>query len=247
MQGVWSDMHTRLIAYACDALGAELPDDLTARAEEAVSLTGPLQDDETRRADVGVVSDDQSWKRGEPAVWTPEGRPELAERVAVPVVVLAAPPTPRWVEIRTGSGTLITVIEVTSRSNKSKAGRPTFEAKVGRFLDGGASVMEIDLIRDGTAARHTRMLQGWPQEPCQVIVDRAYRRDAVEVYPCPLRDPLPVVRVPLRRREPDAALDLQELVDQCYARGRYWKLPYDSDPIPPLDEADLAWARERLK
>jgi hypothetical protein len=36
----------------------------------------------------------------------------------------------------------------------------------------------------------------------------------------PLRQRLPAIRVPLRRTDPDAALDLQVLIEQCYERGR---------------------------
>lgn len=62
-----------------------------------------------------------------------------------------------------------------------------------------------------------------------------------EVYACPLRQALPAVAVPLRAEEPDAALDLQPLIDRCYSKGRYWMLPYHEDP-PALRSDDLEWA-----
>jgi Protein of unknown function (DUF4058) len=42
-----------------------------------------------------------------------------------------------------------------------------------------------------------------------------------EFYLLPLRKRLPAIRVPLRRTDPDVALDLQVLVDQVCERGRY--------------------------
>jgi Protein of unknown function (DUF4058) len=49
----------------------------------------------------------------------------------------------------------------------------------------------------------------------------------------PLRQCLPAIRVPLRRTDPDAALDLQVLVDQCYERGRYDSaIDYNQPPQP---------------
>lgn len=55
------------------------------------------------------------------------------------------------------------------------------------------------------------------------------------------------IRIPLRRGERDAALDLQLLVDQCYERGRYGrKIDYSKAPEPPLPAEDLAWTRDVL-
>jgi len=61
----------------------------------------------------------------------------------------------------------------------------------------------------------------------------------------PLRQRLPASRVPLRRTDPDAALDLQVLVDQCYERGRYdWAIDYAKPPRPPLREEEAIWSGE---
>jgi hypothetical protein len=63
----------------------------------------------------------------------------------------------------------------------------------------------------------------------------------------PLRQRLPAIRVPLRRTDPDAALDLQSLVDDCYERGRYASvIDYSKPPHPPLPEEEAAWAKEAL-
>lgn len=63
----------------------------------------------------------------------------------------------------------------------------------------------------------------------------------------PLRQRLPAIRVPLRRGEPDVALDLQTLIDQAYERGRYGStIRYDKEPAPPLPPEELAWARDIL-
>ncbi|MBM3834344.1 MAG: DUF4058 family protein [Verrucomicrobia bacterium] len=62
-----------------------------------------------------------------------------------------------------------------------------------------------------------------------------------------MRDRLPVIRVPLRRGEGDAALDLQSLVDQSCERGRYGrKINYAKQPEPPLPPEDSSWARDIL-
>lgn len=245
MQTAWSDVHTMLIGYIRDALSEELPDDLMARAEERVTLSSPLHDDTLRTADAAVI-EPETWKPEHRRVWTPKDDPDLADRVADAVLVEMEFVKPRWVEIRSSKGKLLTVIEVTSPANKTAVGRASFEKKMSDFLAGGVNVMEIDLIRGGQAAKDCRS-GNWPPTPNQITVSRADNPTVCEVYPCPLREPLPAVRVPLRRNEPDAALDLQPLIDRCYTRGRYWMLSYDEALKPPLSDEDLTWARTRLK
>jgi len=55
----------------------------------------------------------------------------------------------------------------------------------------------------------------------------------------------PVIRIPLRRPDPDAGLDLQALVDQCYERGRYASSINYSNliPSPPLPAEEAEWVR----
>jgi hypothetical protein len=78
-------------------------------------------------------------------------------------------------------------------------------------------------------------------------VRRATRRHEAEVYPMPLWERLPVVKVPLRPQDPDVPLDLQALVEQCYRNGAYeGTLNYAVDPDPPLLGADKEWADARL-
>ena len=236
-----------LIGYIRDALGEGLPDDLVARAEENVMLAATQEAVSPRRkADVAVVETAEAWRAGQTKVWQPEDDTNPTHRLAEPVLVELDDLTPRWVEIRSAQGRLVTVIEVLSPANKSRTGRTEFEKKLREYLQAGVSVMEIDLIRGGWCARDVRTSGSWPEEPCQIIVSRAHHPGFCEVYPCPLRQPLPAVRVPLRDGEPDAVLDLQPLVDRCYVGGRYWLLPYHQPPSPALTGDDLAWARDRL-
>lgn len=117
----WSDVHTRLITYICDALATDLPMDLIIRAEERAS-----------------VSSD------EPA------RPERSTAVplAEPEVVLVEPMTERWIEIREGAR-LVTVIEVLSPSNKRDEGRAAYRLKQRDYLTALVNLVEIDLLRGG--------------------------------------------------------------------------------------------------
>ena len=64
------------------------------------------------------------------------------------------------------------------------------------------------------------------------------------MWPVRLRDPLPVVPVPLRPPDPDAKLDLQKVVHDVYDAAHYGDYVYTGAPQPPLHPEEAAWARE---
>ncbi len=73
-------------------------------------------------------------------------------------------------------------------------------------------------------------------------------RGEAEMVSFPLRERLPEIRVPLRRGDPDAVLELQPLVDRAYYFGAYHRSTrYTRDPHPPLTGDDARWADELLK
>lgn len=245
MQNVWHDVHDSLITYIKEEITEQLPEDLVARAEESVTLSDPGEDILIARPDVNV-SESDAWKAGIPPAWSPEVDESLATRVAEPVIVDLDEENHRWIEIQEANGNLVTVIEILSPANKTLVGRRKFDEKLLEFWNRDISTVEIDLVRGGIDAATARPAAKWPSEPHQIIVTRRGQVRHHEVYPCPLREPLPVFRIPLRRHEPDLLFDLQPSIDRCYERGRYWLLDYRSDPLPALSEADLAWAREIL-
>ncbi len=246
MQDVWHDVRAKLIIYLSEAITDKLPDDLVARAEESVTLSGPTEDLNIARPDVNV-SEADSWKDGVAPAWSPEVDESLSARIASPVIVALDEETHRWIEIRDTQGSLVTVIEILSPANKTPGGRKKFDAKLLEFWNQGVSTVEIDLVRGGVNAASARFGKNWPAEEHQVIVTRRGQTSHHEVYPCPLREPLPVFRIPLRSHEPDLPFDLQPPIDRCYEKGRYWLLNYGADPIPSLSEEDLKWAREVLR
>ncbi|MFZ4766479.1 MAG: DUF4058 family protein, partial [Roseimicrobium sp.] len=69
----------------------------------------------------------------------------------------------------------------------------------------------------------------------------------IDLYPMPLREPLPVLSIPLRRDDAPVTLDLQELVAQAYTAGRYDDIDYSLPPTPPLSAEDAAWAAELVR
>jgi hypothetical protein len=244
----WMDAHSKLISYVADALNGELPDDLAAQAEEGIRVAGEKG---SARAAVAVV---ESWRAGFPPLWQPgtagESEGGVTLEATEPYLIEMDEPR-RWIEIRSLSGELVTVIEIISPSNKGD-GRAAYVAKRDRYLDGAINVVEIDLTRSGHPL--TLIPDSWRQEwiepgrrlDHEVAVWRACVT-RIEAYPISLRDPLPTLRIPLRPRDPDVPLALQPAVDRCHRTGRYWQLADLAKLRPPLAADDARWAEERLR
>ena len=102
-----------------------------------------------------------------------------------------------------------------------------------------AHFVEIDLLRGGPRMPdHNR-----PEGTYGVLVSRAEERPDADFWPIGLRDPLPVIPVPLRRTS-HATLELQAILHHVYDHGTYAEEIYDRDPDPPLDAGDVRWARQ---
>ncbi len=110
------------------------------------------------------------------------------------------------------------------------------------------NVVEIDLLRgDEPITLAGRNLE-WGMKPAayHASVWRPAKPDLVAYYPILLRDPLPTIRIPLRERDEDVTLDLQAILQEAIRKGRHGELlDYCTDPEPPLDEKEAAWAGER--
>ena len=53
-----------------------------------------------------------------------------------------------------------------------------------------------------------------------------------------------MIPIPLRGGDPDALIDLQQMLDAAYERGAYdLDLNYTREPVPPLTPEQGAWAR----
>lgn len=246
MEQTWPDAHLSLIGYVRDALGGELPDDLIAKAEQQVDVLAPsLDGPRGTRPDVVIVDITEGWKRGLPPVWTPsEGSGAL--NVNEPELMVMDEPPHRWVEIRVGRGELVTVIEIISPANKTTH-RGAYRAKLQDYVTGGVNVVEIDLLRGGRHLVDVNEFEcarrfGHLGEHYLICASRGIMPGRREVYPCPLRERLPVIRIPLRATDPDVPLDIQSLVDRCYINGRYAKhLDYTRPLTPPPAADDAAW------
>ena len=63
-----------------------------------------------------------------------------------------------------------------------------------------------------------------------------------------MRDPLPVLPVPLLPGDKDVPLDLGHALQTIYNEARYdLSIDYSQPPIPPLAQEHIAWAQGFLK
>jgi hypothetical protein len=140
---------------------------------------------------------------------------------------------------------LVTAIEVLSPDNKlAGAGRKMYQRKRRELLSAGANLVEIDLLRAGTAPfRMTaEQLAHLPPWRCLVAVRRRPRQQ--EVYTIALQQRLPRIAVPLQRGDRDVRLDLQAVFTRCWEEGPYPDvLGYDGPPPGTLTAEELAWCR----
>jgi hypothetical protein len=243
----WLDLHARLVVYACDALQPRLPGDLRARVEERITVE-PLDGHGPAR---GYKPDVRVIERGGPR--RPAAPAEAGIAVAEPVIVYRdEAPTEGFIKIvDVGSGhRVVTVIEILSLSNKRPGNdQDKYIQKRDELIDGGVSFVEIDLLRAGQfiLAAPKSKIPASHRTNYQVCVSRGWRLIEIEVYAVPLRAPLPTIGVPLRKSDADVPLDLQKLVDQCYANGGYDDIDYRAEPDPPLEPDDAAWADALLR
>jgi hypothetical protein len=79
-------------------------------------------------------------------------------------------------------------------------------------------------------------------------VSRANKRPKATVWPIRLRKRLPVFPVPLRPEDPDAKVDIQDILNAVYDRAAYdLTIDYHSDAVPPLADEQASWADALLR
>jgi hypothetical protein len=245
LEARWSDVHGTIISAMKEALQPMLPPDLRARQEERVLLeTSQRERLSEYRADVAVVNVEG---RAAAAAATPAATLE-------PIVVEVQPRTVvdrslRIIDVTHGNR-VVTAIEVLSPWNKraSRLNR-LYRRKLADYGRTRVSVVEIDLLR---SSRH-RLPVGQADLPANrrtpylVCIRRGWKASRWELYPIPLRLTLPPVPVPLRKNEPDIAVDLQAIIERAYTAGGHDDIDYRKPPEPPLEAEDAAWAEALLK
>ncbi len=246
LEAHWRDVHSSLVIYIRNALRGQLPAELRARVEERVVLETSEGIGEQRLPDARVV---------EFAARQPRPGPGTILAAATKPLILdmaGEPMTEGFLQIiDVSSGNrVVTIVEVISPTNKLPGkGREQYLRKQKELCNSDTNLVEIDLVRTGphVAAIPLGQIPPAQRTPYLVCVHRATAPTKAEVYPIPLQERLPVVKVPLRPQDADVRLELQPLVESAYVDGGYEDggLDYTRDPQPPL--SDAAWAEQMLR
>ena len=178
------------------------------------------------------------------------------ERVAAPTILTVwdEEQTETYIRIQeAGGGTIVTVIELLSHSNKSSesAGRLLYIKKQREVLESSVHLLEIDLLRVG---RHTASAPLGPMEirfqqwDYLICLSRSFNRHNYEIWPLALRKRLPCIKVPLRLENEGVAVDLQAVLNRVYDEGAYDRnVDYQRLPSTPLRREDEMWADRLLR
>ncbi len=254
LEQYWGDVHASLATYAKDQLQKKLPKELVARIEERVAVESKDFDTELEREfePQDYYPDVRIHERRKPGTVEPALGEPIAVVDAIEVPRKSEPFTQRSIRIiepRSGNK-IITAIELLGPANKlGKEGREAYEKKRSELLDAGVSLVEIDLIREGrpNLAVPISQVPAAYRGPYRICVVRTWRLDRAQMYRVTIRQPLPHVSIPLRKKDKEVSLELQPLIELVYENGRYDEIDYSEDPEPPLARPDAIWADRLLR
>src|SRR5262249_47631148 len=124
-------------------------------------------------------------------------------------------------------------------------GRKSFMDKKREILRSGVHWVEIDLLRTGTPSVTRPPLL--PSD-YRVLISRADDRHHARFWPISLRQPLPVIGIPLRGEEADIPLDLGAVLRETYEHANYdLSIDYAKAPRPALARDLANWAERLLR
>lgn len=244
----WQGFQQRVAIYIADDLQPRLPDEYvtTIEVREYYEWTSTAHRDvgrslventPVRSAAVDPSNPEEALVPGASGYWVPGDGTERRERSLA---------------IRTGKDLqLVTWIELLSPANKRPGvGRRQYQEKQVEVLAAGLNLVELDLLRGGahTVAVDAAWLRA--DQPRDYIACKhlSTRAGWFWVRQWSVRDPLPVIEIPLAAGEAAVPLDLGELFTRAHENGRFDRLiRYDADPEPPLSTEDAVWADGLLR
>ncbi len=239
----WPDFHAEFIGCLRKTLNDRLPGNYDARIGERVTLIESVEiPAKAIIPDVAVVRQ-ESARRGAPQAASGGAATALTlEPVTLPLAFPAEAVEP-YIEIHfMPDRALVAVLELLSPTNKSGEGRSSYLVKRKAILSQDVHLIELDLLLGG---RRLPLGKRLPPGDYFAFVAHSQRRFNCDVYAWTLRQPLPLLPIPLKASDPDLPINLAEVFAQAYDRGRYERcLRYAEPPTAPLVDADRKWAIE---
>lgn len=246
---IWSDLHDTLITIFREQLIPKLVPKYIAELQTEIVIEhlepngGGDRDDGTglKKPDVMIMPRQGALPPSAAGITIAEQPPIAPMRLQLPTMVER-----RLTEIRIlhqPNQKLVAVIELLSPVNKRPGDkRREYLAKRRRYIESHVHLVEIDLLR-----RWSRMPLADEPPACNylILVSNAYEWPDADVWALNVRDPLPVIPIPLLRADPPVTLDVGDALRTAYARARYdLRIDYNKPPKPPLSPEDAEWAAQ---
>jgi hypothetical protein len=233
--GIWHDFHQRFVPRIAESLAAQVRPRYLTSIDDHVYIHELSADVRQLlgRPDVAIV-------RGNGGVATATRAHTVHApafgNIAIDVDTVHEP----FIEIRDReTREVITVIELLSPTNKAPGSdREQYVGKRKAILASNTHLVEVDLLRGGE-----RMpIEDAPRSDYLIMVSRSDERPRVELWPIGLRDPLPLIPIPLRIGDRDATLDLGKLFGEQFDAAGNEDYVYPTGLQPPLASAEAKWA-----
>jgi hypothetical protein len=238
---VWHDFHEDFLPRLREQLADQLGAHYIVKIDEHVYIHEPPAEERTflGRSDVFVGWRRPSPEQGAATATIPTTAPAQVVLPTVDVERLS------FLEIRDRRDRrVVTVIEVLSPTNKySGTDREQYLGKRGHYLSSSVHLVEIDLLRGGPRMPFVGAI---PECDYYAMVSRMETRPRADFWPIRLRDPLPIIPIPVREPDPDVQLDLAAALHRVYDAARYANYIYQGTPQPGLRAEDAAWAQQFL-
>ncbi len=248
---IWPDFHDRLISALVGALQPSLRPKYAALTQDRLYL---VESERPIYPDLALVTTgwNRPWRADDdggglavlesdaPAVSEED---ILLEELREPFIEIIEP---------AAGGRVVTAIEVVSPSNKSQSeGRAAYTGKRREYLESGAHLVEIDLLRAGrplvnAPARMLEQLRPW--DYVVAVTRQIAKKRRHEIYAFGLEQRLPRFAIPLANNDPDVVLDLNVPFVRCWDEGPYpMLLKYHETPPGELAAERVAWCEQRLR
>ena len=242
---LWHGIHTRVIVQLGNTLARQLRPEYMVRVEERMYVSEEANGEAFRQArlpDVMVLDDGAATSASVAVVEAQHSKDAIQVRLPY-----QDEQRQRYLEIiRVSNRQVVAVIELLSPSNKTGAGRQAYKAKRNQVFHSMSHLVEIDLLRAG---RPLPVIGDVPPSHYRILVSNAYRTNAMaDLYLCSIQSSIPVFVMPLAEGSEGIAIDLKPIIDEVYVLGSYDRdIDYQTDPEPPLSDADRTWLDQLLR
>jgi hypothetical protein len=86
------------------------------------------------------------------------------------------------------------------------------------------------------------------QSDYRILISRGTQRPRAYLIVFTLRQPIPPFTLPLLPGEEEPEVALNQILHALYGRARFdLRLDYTQPPVPPLSDANTAWAQELIQ